>query len=200
MPSVETSRSDSILTVTINRPEARNAVVCVRTGFSAMSNGGSPPKRPYATNTGVAWRCSAAAKLRQACGNSRMAQGGTGRWTILASEEGPGGVLLRQRSDGDFLKENDVVVAMIPEADVAFQRTRTSLRLEAELPGGHGLAFRVIGYFDAVQVDDGVRSVQRDLHGVPLGTGFSGPRQGIGLGIQSAGRVIPRFVGFLGSP
>src|ERR1039458_581493 len=26
MPSVETSRSDSILTVTINRPEARNAV------------------------------------------------------------------------------------------------------------------------------------------------------------------------------
>src|ERR1022692_702454 len=56
MPSVETSRSDSILTVTINRPEARNAVVCVRTGFRAMSNGGSPPKRPYATNTGVAWR------------------------------------------------------------------------------------------------------------------------------------------------
>src|ERR1039457_769366 len=51
MPSVETSRSDSILTVTINRPEARNAVVCVRTGFRAMSNGGSPPKRPYATNT-----------------------------------------------------------------------------------------------------------------------------------------------------
>src|ERR1017187_997810 len=174
MPSVEISRSDSILTVTINRPEARNAVVCVRTGFRAMSNGGSPPKRPYATNTGVAWRCSAAAKLRQACGNSRMAQGGTGRWTILASEEGPGGVLLRQRSDGDFLKENDVVVAMIPEADVAFQRTRTSLRLEAELPGRHGLAFRVIGYFDAVQVDDGVRSVQRDLHGVPLGTGFPG--------------------------
>src|ERR1017187_807572 len=54
--------------------------------------------------------------------------------------------------------ENDVVVAVIPEADVAFQRTRTSLRLEAEIPGRHGLAFRVIGYFDAVQVDDGVRS------------------------------------------
>src|ERR1017187_7785080 len=76
MPSVETSRSDSILTVTINRPEARNAVVCVRTGFRAMSNGGSPPKRPYATNTGVAWRCSAAAKLRQGGGESSRVVGG----------------------------------------------------------------------------------------------------------------------------
>src|ERR1039458_1126622 len=138
MPSVETSRSDSILTVTINRPEARNAVVCVRTGFRAMSNGGSPPKRPYATNTGVAWRCSAAAKLRRASGNSGMVQGArVGR-------------VKRGREAYYFVSgltatslENDVVVAVIPEADVAFQRTRRSEEHTSELQSLRHLVCRL---------------------------------------------------------
>src|SRR5580704_15925931 len=91
--------------------------------------------------------------------------------------------LFRQRPDRDFLEKHDVVVAVILQADIAFEWTRPSLRLKAERLGTHGLTFGVIRYFDAIQKDDGMRTVQRDLHRVPLGAGFAGPGQSFGLRI-----------------
>jgi len=64
---------------------------CGPIGSRAMSNGGSLPRRPRATNTGVAWRCLAAAKPWRAREDSRLARGGTdppsddGRPVILAA-------------------------------------------------------------------------------------------------------------------
>src|SRR5580704_9496046 len=76
--------------------------------------------------------------------------------------------LLLERLDRYFLEENDVVITVILQAHVAEVGPRTALRLEIELARGHRIAVLVVGDFHAVQSHDRARSIQRDVHGVPL--------------------------------
>src|SRR5256885_10185714 len=99
-----------------------------------------------------------------------------------------------QRLKSDFFEHDDVVVAVILEAEPAFVGTRAVLGLEIEFAFGHGLALGVIGDFDAVEEDDGVRAIERDFHGVPFGAGLAGFGERLGEGIERAGDVIFVFV------
>ena len=104
----------------------------------------------------------------------------------------------RERSDGDFFEEDDVVVAVILQADVAFVGAAAVLRFEIEFAIGHGAAFGVVGDADAVDLDDGARAVERDDHRVPLGAGLAGRGQRLGERIERAGDVILVFLRIFG--
>src|SRR5947208_2594353 len=101
---------------------------------------------------------------------------------------------LMQRLDADFLEKDDVVVAVILEADVTLVGPSAALRFEIEFAFGNGLPFRVVGDGDIVKNNDGARAVERNDHGVPLGTGLAGLGERLGQGIKSAGNVIFIFV------
>ena len=101
---------------------------------------------------------------------------------------------LFQRLDADFLEKDDVVVAVILEADVALVGASAPLRFEIEFALGNRLALGVVGGFYIVQEDHGVRAVQCDDHGVPLGTGLARLGEGLGERIQRAGNVIFVFI------
>src|SRR5690242_8263475 len=101
---------------------------------------------------------------------------------------------LLQRLNGDLFEEDDVVVAVILEAEPAFVGARAALRLEIKFAFGYGLAFGVVGDFYAVENDDGVRPVERDFHGVPLGAGLARFGERLGEGIERTGDVIFVFL------
>src|SRR5258708_2744731 len=82
--------------------------------------------------------------------------------------------LLLQLLDRDFLEVHDIGFAVILQADVAFQRPRAMLWLKVELALRHRVTFGVVRDFYAIQDNDSVRSVECDLHRVPLGTGLAG--------------------------
>ena len=58
--------------------------------------------------------------------------------------------LLWKRLDRHFLEKDNVVVAMVLKSEVAFVRPRTTLRFEIKLLLGDGLAFGVVGHFNAI--------------------------------------------------
>src|SRR5579864_7240729 len=100
----------------------------------------------------------------------------------------PWGVaLLVQLLDRDFLEEHDVFVAVILQADVAFQGSRAAMGFKIELSLRYRIAFGKVGDFDAVQHDHCVWAVQGDLHGVPLRPWFPRFGQGLCQRIQCAG-------------
>src|SRR5204863_8195789 len=101
---------------------------------------------------------------------------------------------LMQRLDADFLEKDDVVVAVILEADEALVGASAALRFEIEFALGNGLAFGVVRDGDIVKNNDGARAVERDDHGVPLRTGLTGLGERLGQGIKRAGNVIFIFV------
>src|SRR5947207_15882393 len=80
---------------------------------------------------------------------------------------------LMQRLDADFLEKDDVVVAVILEADVALVGASAPLRFEIEFALGNGLALGVVGDVYIVQEDHGVGAVQCDDHSVPFGAGLA---------------------------
>src|SRR2546427_4074548 len=75
---------------------------------------------------------------------------------------------MTQWPDRDLLEVDHVVVAVVLEADVAFVGPASPIGLVGLFLGWHGFAFGVVRDLHAVQYDDRVRSVQRNLHGVPL--------------------------------
>src|SRR6266481_1429252 len=103
-----------------------------------------------------------------------------------------------QRLDADFLEKDDVVVAVILEADVALIGANAGLRFEIEFALGDGLAFGVVGDGDVVENDDRARAIERDDHGIPLGTGLAGFGERLGQRVERAGDVIIVFVRILG--
>src|SRR5262249_2771157 len=102
--------------------------------------------------------------------------------------------MLLQRLDRDFFEKDDVVVAVILEAEPAFVGTRAALRFEIEFAFRNRLAFRVIGNFHPVENDDGVWTVESDFHGVPFGAGLAGFGERLGEGIERTGYVVLVFV------
>src|SRR3979490_1120543 len=74
---------------------------------------------------------------------------------------------LLQRLGADFLEKDDVVIAVILEADVALERTRAMLRFEIKFALGDRLAFGVVGNGDIVENHDGAWAIESDYHGVP---------------------------------
>src|SRR6266702_4538666 len=113
---------------------------------------------------------------------------------------GPGGArwLLLQGPDRDFLEEDDVVHAVVLEPEVPLAGTWAALGLEVELTRRHRLAFRVVGHLHPVDQDHRSRSVEGDLHRVPLRAGLAGTGEGRGQGIEHAGGVVLVFLGLLG--
>src|SRR5256885_11099257 len=105
---------------------------------------------------------------------------------------------LLQRLNGDFFEHDDVVVAVILEAEPAFVGTGAVLGLEIEFAFGNRLALGVIGDLYAVEEDDRVRAIERDFHGVPLRAGLAGFGERLGEGIERAGDVVVVFVGSFG--
>src|SRR5260370_25505139 len=101
---------------------------------------------------------------------------------------------LFQRLNADFLEKDDVVVAVILQADVALDRARAMLRLEIEFALRDGLAFGVVGDGDIVKDNDGARAIECDDHGVPLGTGLAGLGERLGERIKRAADVILVFI------
>src|SRR5713226_4772911 len=97
-----------------------------------------------------------------------------------------------------FLEKNDVVVAVILQAHVAFVGTAAALGLEVKLFFGNGLALGVVGDFYVVEDDDGMRAVEGDEHGVPLGAGFAGAGERLGEGVERSGDVVFVFLGIFG--
>src|SRR5579862_1877925 len=81
---------------------------------------------------------------------------------------------LGERADSYFFEEDNVVVAVILQADVAFVGAAAVLRFEIEFALGYGAAFGVVGDADAVDLDDRARAIERDHHRVPLGAGLAG--------------------------
>src|SRR5207245_4014551 len=94
--------------------------------------------------------------------------------------------------------KDDVVVAVILQADVTLVGARATLGLEIEFFRRNGLAFCVIGDSGAVEDDDRARAIERDEHGVPFGAGLAGPRQRLGERVKCGGHVILVLVGFFG--
>ena len=58
---------------------------------------------------------------------------------------------LLQRLQRDFFEKDDVVVAVVLQADVAFVGAAAVLRLKIKFSRGNGLAFGVIGDFHVVE-------------------------------------------------
>src|ERR1700730_8289857 len=85
-----------------------------------------------------------------------------------------------------FLEKDDVVVAVILQAHVAFVGATATLRLEVKFFLGNGLVLRGVGDIDVVEDDHGVRAVESDEHGVPLGAGLAGAGQRLGQRIERA--------------
>src|ERR1035438_5993174 len=96
---------------------------------------------------------------------------------------------LLERLDGNFLEEYDVVVAVILQPEIAQSRTRATLRLEAELPLRHGIAFLIVRHLDSVQHHDRAWTIQRDLHRVQLRPRFPCLRQRFSQRVEHAGGV-----------
>src|SRR6266480_2070618 len=105
---------------------------------------------------------------------------------------------LFQRLNAYFLEKDDVVVAVILQADIALVGARAMLRLEIEFALRNGLAFGVVGDRDVVKDDDGVRTIERDDHGIPLWTGFTRLGERLGQRIKRASDVIVVFIGRFG--
>src|SRR5215472_4882862 len=115
-------------------------------------------------------------------------------WTVMTRPWG----LLRQWLHGDFLEEDDIVVAVILQAKPANERSATTPGLEVELFRRHRIAFSVVGDLHAIEHDDGVWAVEHDLHGVPLGAGFAGLGERLGQRVERAGNVVLVFIRRLG--
>src|SRR5581483_5794123 len=98
--------------------------------------------------------------------------------------------LLAEWLDGDFLKENDVLIAVVLQSEVTVVRTRSPLRLEIEFPFRHGLAFGVVGNLYPINEHDRAGPVERNFHGVPLGAGFAGLGQRLGQRIERTSDVV----------
>src|SRR5437667_8114587 len=71
-------------------------------------------------------------------------------------------------SDGDLPEVDHVVVAVVLKAEVALVGAASPIGLVGLFLGRHGLAFGIVRDLDAVHHDDRARSIQRNLHGVPL--------------------------------
>src|SRR4249920_2341350 len=87
---------------------------------------------------------------------------------------------LLQRLHCNFFEKDDVVVAVILQPKPTFDGTSATLRFEIKLLVGNGLSFGVVRNLDAIDFDEGMRTIKGDDHGVPLGTGFSGEGQRLG--------------------
>src|SRR5713101_3342708 len=97
-----------------------------------------------------------------------------------------------------FLEENDVVVAVILQAHVAFVGAAAALGFKVELFLGHGLALGIVGDLHIVEDDDGVRAVKSDEHGVPLRAGLARTGERLGEGVERASDVVIVFLGIFG--
>src|SRR5712692_1858717 len=97
-----------------------------------------------------------------------------------------------------FLEENDVVVAVILQAHVAFVGAAATLGLEVKLFLGNWLAFGVVGDFHIVEYYDGMRAVESDEHGVPLRAGLARTGERLGEGVERASDVVIVFLGIFG--
>jgi len=83
--------------------------------------------------------------------------------------------LFFQHLERDFLEIYSVSVVL--QADVAFVRARSALWLEIEVPRWNRVAFFIFRDLHAIQNDDRSRTIQCDLHCVPLRTGLAGFRE-----------------------
>src|SRR5579871_234388 len=89
-------------------------------------------------------------------------------------------VLFAQLLNRHFFEKYDVVIAMVLQAEVAFERAAATLRLKIELARGNRLAFGVVGDLNPVDGDHSVGPIERDLHGVPFRAGLEGLGQRLG--------------------
>src|SRR5579871_394848 len=107
--------------------------------------------------------------------------------------------LLLQWLDRHFLEKYDVVVTVILQADPSEVRPWPALWFKVKFPLGDGITIFVIVDLYAVEHDEGARTVECDVHRVPLRTGL--PRvlhQGLGQRIQHCGLVILVLAGGFG--
>ena len=63
--------------------------------------------------------------------------------------------------DGDFFEKDDVVVAVVLQANVAFVGAQAVLRLEIEFARGNRLAFGVIGDLDVKGAEQVVSTIKK---------------------------------------
>src|ERR1043165_9995144 len=129
---------------------------------------------------------------------------GTSAWvrvhqTISPEQEvEPPYLSLLQHLQCDLFEEDDVVLAVVLQADVAFIRTGAAHGLEIEFDLRRLFTFGVVGHFYAIEHHHCVRAVESDFHGVPLGAGLAGTGQRLRYRIKRAGHVIIRvFLGVL---
>src|SRR6516165_301763 len=80
---------------------------------------------------------------------------------------------LLQGLHADFFEKDDVVVAVILQADIALVGTTAALRLKIELARWNRLTLGVVGDFFAIEFDDGMRAVEGNDHGVPVRPGLA---------------------------
>ena len=83
---------------------------------------------------------------------------------------------------------------MILQTEPAFVGTAAALRLKIKFALGNRLTLGVVGHFRAVELDDGVRAIEGNDHGVPFGTGLARFCERFGERVERAGNVVIVFV------
>src|SRR5258708_38845025 len=87
----------------------------------------------------------------------------------------------------DFFEINNVVLTVILDTEIPAVRAPSPLWLIIELPIRHGLSFAVIRHLHPVHKYDGSRSLEADIHRIPLGPRLPRLGQGFCQGIQRPG-------------
>src|SRR6266700_1817890 len=102
--------------------------------------------------------------------------------------------VLLQFPDSNFLEKHYVIVTMVLQTDIAFERSASTLWLEIELFLGHWTAFGVVRNLHAVQNNDGMWPLQCNFHGVPLWARFSRLSQWFCERVQGTCDVVLIFI------
>src|ERR1700674_3034871 len=100
------------------------------------------------------------------------------------------GTLFVQFFQGNFLEENNVVVAVILQAKIAFEGPWPTLWFKIKFPIWYRIAFGIVRNFHSVENHDAVRTVQSYLHRVPLRSRLAGLSEGLRQSIARAGDVV----------
>src|SRR5579872_5560152 len=98
----------------------------------------------------------------------------------------------------DFFEINDIVVAVILDAKKPDVRPPASLGFEIELSFRHRFPFTVIRHRYPIHLYDSPWTVERYIHGIPLGPGLSRFCQRLCQRIKGAGDMIVIFLRPLG--